>query len=62
MSATTWKLPPLREAPMQAEGMTAEEADEWIAEAKQEVAEGADPEELLYDMGLEPDWAIDLWP
>jgi len=36
------------------------EADELIAQMKQDVANGADPENVLYDEGLEPDYVMDL--
>jgi hypothetical protein len=46
---------------MRRDGMTEEEAKEYIAEAKQMVAEGASPEEILhYEFGLEPDYMFDL--
>ena len=46
---------------MRRDGMTEEEARGYIAEAKQMVAEGANPEEILhYEFGLEPDYMFDL--
>ena len=33
---------------------------EWIKEARKEVEDGENPEEILYDMGLEPDYIFDL--
>jgi hypothetical protein len=37
------------------------EADDLIQEARQLVADGADPEEVLYEeFGLEPDYVFDL--
>lgn len=46
---------------MRRDGMSKEEALEFIAEAKQMVAEGASPEEVLhYEFGLEPDYMFDL--
>ena len=51
----------LKQVLMRRDKMTAEEADELIAEAREEVANGADPEEILYnDFGLEPDYIFDL--
>ena len=51
----------LKQVLMRRDKMTAEEADELIAEAREEVANGADPEEILYnDFGLEPDYVFDL--
>jgi len=34
--------------------------DELIAKMKQRFAEGEDPEEILFDEGLEPDYLFDL--
>jgi hypothetical protein len=46
---------------MRRDSMSKEEALEFIAEAKQMVAEGANPEEVLhYEFGLEPDYMFDL--
>ena len=37
------------------------EAQEWIDDARKEVAAGADPEEILRcEFGLEPDYIYDL--
>lgn len=41
--------------------MSLEEAREMIDEARKEIANGRDPEEILYeDFGLEPDYIYDL--
>ena len=45
---------------MRRDGLTKAEALQSIHEMKEEVAAGADPEDVLYDIGLEPDWAMDL--
>lgn len=37
-----------------------EEALEIIEEWLQEIRDGADPEEVLHDNGLEPDYVLDL--
>jgi hypothetical protein len=37
-----------------------QEAFQLIRELRQEVLEGADPEELLYDLGFEPEYVLDL--
>ena len=43
------------------DGMSEEEAEELLAEARELVLNGADPEEiLLSDFGLEPDYVFDL--
>jgi hypothetical protein len=44
------------------DGITVAEARDQIAEARAEVLAGADPEDVLYDMGLEPDYIYDLFP
>ena len=46
---------------MHRDGLSHEDADKAIAEAKWRVANGADPEEVLEeDFGLEPDYFFDL--
>ena len=45
---------------MRRDGLTAEEADELIEEAREDVQNGCDPEEVLYELGLEPDFIFDL--
>jgi hypothetical protein len=51
----------LREVLMRRDGMSGDDADELIKEARERVAEGEDPEEiLLEDFGLEPDYLWDL--
>lgn len=42
------------------EGVPVSEALEMVKDMAAEVNEGADPEEVLYDWGLEPDYVIDL--
>jgi hypothetical protein len=36
------------------------EAKEMVNEMKQRVLDGEDPEEILYEIGLEPDYIFDL--
>lgn len=51
----------LKQVLMRRDSLTAAEADDLIAEARERVAEGEDPEEILYeDFGLEPDYVFDL--
>ena len=51
----------LKQVIMRRDKLTSEEADELIDEAREEIANGADPEEVLYsDFGLEPDYIFDL--
>ena len=45
---------------MEFEGYTLDEAKQWIREARQQVRQGVDPEELLFEIGLEPDYVMDL--
>ena len=51
----------LKKVLMERDGMTPKEADEAIADAKQRVWDGEDPEEVLGDeFGLESDYIFDL--
>jgi len=51
----------LKKALMSSQGITGSEADEIIEEMKNRVLdEGQDPEEVLYEEGLEPDYVFDL--
>jgi hypothetical protein len=50
----------LKSVLMMRDGLSSDEADDQINEAREEVANGADPEEVLYDLGLEPDYVFDL--
>ena len=51
----------LLEVLMRRDGLSKTEALEQIQEAREEVADGADPEEVLADVfGLEPDYIYDL--
>ena len=51
----------LKEVLMRRDGLTRREAAEAIAEARERVREGEDPEEVLLDeFGLEPDYVFDL--
>ena len=46
---------------MRRDGMSAEDAQEMIDEARERINEGEDPEEILHcDFGLEPDYVFDL--
>ena len=45
---------------MRRDGLTADEAREQVEEMHQDILNGADPEELLYDIGLEPDYIFDI--
>jgi len=51
----------LREVLMRRDGLSGEEADSLIQDARDAVAAGADPEEVLADeFGLEPDYFWEL--
>lgn len=45
---------------MQRDGYTKEEARQEIKEMKLRIMEGEDPEEVLYEYGLEPDYVFEL--
>jgi hypothetical protein len=46
---------------MERDGLSRDEAQEWIDDVREAVTAGADPEELLhYEFGLEPDYIFDL--
>ena len=48
---------------MRRDALTRDEAQAQIDEARDMVANGADPEEVLHDeLGLEPDYVFDLLP
>ena len=50
----------LKNALMSGQGLSADEADKAIEEMREAVYEGEDPEELLYDYGMEPDYIFDI--
>ena len=43
------------------DGNTPDEAFEILEEMRERVLEGENPEELLYEIGLEPDYIFDLF-
>jgi len=45
---------------MQRDDMTEDEARRTLKYMRERVAEGEDPEEVLYEEGLEPDYVLDL--
>ena len=53
-------LTDLHKALMHNEDISREEADQMISEFYDRVADGEDPEEILYDEGLEPDYVLDI--
>lgn len=51
----------LRQVLMRRDDLTGEEADQLIDDARQQVLDSEDPEEvLLNEFGLEPDYVFDL--
>ncbi|MFW6272827.1 MAG: hypothetical protein ACOC2U_03510 [bacterium] len=42
------------------DGYSEEEAQEILEEMREDVCNGENPEELLYEIGLEPDYIFDL--
>jgi hypothetical protein len=47
---------------MRRDNLSKAEALEQIEEMQQSVLDGENPEELLYDIGLEPDYVFDILP
>lgn len=56
------KVTELEQIFMDRDGMTAAEARELRQEMMQRVWDGEDPEEILYEEGLEPDYVFDILP
>jgi len=54
------KMNDLEKVLTERDGLTQEEADEQIAEMRKRMLEGEDPEELLWEVGLESDYIFDL--
>lgn len=51
----------LKQILMRRDGLTSQEADAAIDDARARVADGEDPEDILLgDFGLEPDYIFDL--
>lgn len=50
----------LKKVLMERDGMTEEEANAEIVDMRNRVYEGENPEEVLYDIGLEPDYIFDI--
>jgi DNA primase len=50
----------LKKVLMERDGLSFEEADKVIADMRKQVFNGANPEELLYEIGLEPDYIFDI--
>ena len=54
------ELKTVKEILMCRDDLTEEEAEDQLDEMKQRVIEGEDPEEILYEIGLEPDYIWDI--
>lgn len=53
----------LKQVIMRRDGLSSQEADDLIDEAKERVLQGEDPEEILAeDFGLEPDYFFNIMP
>lgn len=52
----------LLEVLMSRDGMSLVEAEQAIREMQDRVMEGEDPEEILYEINLEPDYVFDIIP
>lgn len=47
---------------MERDGMSEPEARDLLTDMRAQVEDGEDPEEVLYEHGLEPDYIFDLLP
>lgn len=54
------KMNDLEKVLAERDGLTQEEVNEQINEMRERMLEGEDPEELLYENGLESDYILDL--
>ena len=54
------KMTKLTSVLMIRDGITFEEAEEVRKQMRMDVMEGEDPEEVLYEYGLEPDYVFDI--
>lgn len=50
----------LKQALIEGQGYSTQEAADVICEMKQRVSEGEDPEEILFEEGLEPDYIFEI--
>lgn len=55
-----WQLDSVQSILMRRDGMTRDEARETVRDMQQRVMDGEDPEELLHEIGLEPDYIWDI--
>lgn len=52
----------LKRVLMERDGLSDSQADADISEMMQRVADGENPEDILYEVGLEPDYIFDIIP
>ena len=50
----------LKQVLLSRDKMSLEEAEDSIKEMRKRIEEGEDPEEILFEIGLEPDYIFDL--
>ena len=55
-----WQLDSIQSILVRRDGMDKQEARDFINEMKERVMEGEDPEEVLHEIGLEPDYIWEL--
>lgn len=55
-----WQLDSLESILMRRDRMTQDEARDLIKEMRERAEDGEDPEELLHEVGLEPDYVWDI--
>jgi hypothetical protein len=60
--SSEWQLDSVESILMRRDGMTRDEARDAIHEMQQRVIDGEDPEEVLHEIGLEPDYIFDILP
>jgi hypothetical protein len=51
---------PLHLAIMQRDDVDLQDAERFVQKMKEQVDEGGDPEEILFENGFEPDYVFDL--
>jgi predicted PP-loop superfamily ATPase len=55
-----WQLDSLESVLMRRDGMSRDAAQDVIKEMRDRAVNGEDPEDLLYEIGLEPDYVWDI--
>lgn len=55
-----WQLDSIQSILVRRDGMDKQEASDLIQEMKERVMDGEDPEEVLHEIGLEPDYIWEL--